>query len=58
MKIEIKLADNRYCDGCPCLNIDAGGCYGVHICQYMDVDMIQKDDKFIRPQKCIEKNQN
>jgi hypothetical protein len=57
MKIEIKLENPKYCDECPCLNIDCGGYYDCHICQYMELEiMADENGQYIRPKKCVDEN--
>lgn len=51
MNIPIKLADPKYCDGCPCLHTEWENC------QYYAIALFNKfKGRFIRPQKCIEEN--
>jgi hypothetical protein len=53
MKIEIKLADPKYCDGCPIF--EQGQRWGY--CSIFDLSIRQNDeDKFRRPIRCIDEN--
>lgn len=49
MKIEIKLDDPMYCDGCPCLD-----CF--YNCQLFSTSVRTTYRVLVRPQECIEKN--
>lgn len=55
MKIEIKLDDPKYCDGCPWLNFDFVMCDLTYdfkeLCRYE-----YETAKILRPQSCIDKH--
>jgi hypothetical protein len=58
MKLEIKLKDPKFCDGCPCYYGGDNG-YGYFCNEYGDAAGELKQNiefKIIRPQKCIDEN--
>ena len=63
MKLEIKLKDPKYCDGCPCLDDEYDTCDFHKLHLEIDTRDLKSDIKetmfyYIRPQKCIEENGN
>ena len=58
MKIEIKLPDPKYCNGCPCLraSMDSADCHFMPLILERDYDAIPMARYIIRPQICKDKN--
>lgn len=58
MKIEIKLKDPKYCDGCPCLfTHDEGEDCGLGFGYLLDYSWNSKEnEKYKRPKECIQKH--
>jgi hypothetical protein len=57
MKLEIKLSDPKYCNGCPCFIKTHSGCYNCQ-CHWivLKTEYIALDLKIIRPKICKETN--
>lgn len=60
MKLEIKLKNPDYCDGCPCMNditINFVDRNGRMWCDYFSVVVGDYSEPIRRPQKCKEENE-
>lgn len=55
MKIEVKLVNPKYCEGCPFLRINSGFYYYCHYCDYK-IRNPEFVDSHVRPKKCIKEN--
>ena len=57
MKLEIKLKDPKYCDGCPCVFGKVEEFNEMEeFCLLYRVNMPDENGNSIRPQKCIKEN--
>ena len=57
MRIDIKLDDPRYCDGCPCLNEDYEEGESCNLGYDIDYQKTESGKWHnIRPQKCIDEH--
>lgn len=56
MKIEIKLDDIKFCDGCPHIEENWGP--GIDDCRllHLKIEREYEDDPYPRPQACIDKH--